>query len=130
MSGAFPRLKRSTMTGEYKAVKKVSRHNGIFGDFEMIGFQYEDDLGDRAWHVTAWRLRNNPINDFWVHDKDFYSLKIQLASGPLAENLFQIVGKFDDSAIPADEKQAILQAIESWSREWQDCLKEAEQSAG
>jgi len=115
------------MTEEYRPITKISKHNGVFGGYEILGHQYEYNLGDLGWHITAWPQRCNPISNFWVHDKDFYAIKIQPAAGPQDENLFQILGKFDESAIPLDEKQAILQAIEAWTEQWKKCIEEAEQ---
>lgn len=59
--------------GLTKNWEKKKRGVGVFGQYTVNGFWYEDQAGETGWHITAWP-QNSPIHDYWVSGTTFYSM--------------------------------------------------------
>jgi hypothetical protein len=95
-----------------RLIRKQNRR-GIFDGFNVDGFQYENASGETGWQITAWPGRD-PINCYWVQDKKFFGVKIQIFPGFLNEIQLQ---KMDEIlAITEAERNAVLKAIVEWEK--------------
>lgn len=91
--------------------QKKTYKKGIFEGFTVMGFQYESATGEIGWHITAWLMRD-PIHDYWVAGRRFYSMSIHFACLGTNRTVIQI---FDEiNGLDSKEKQAVLKAITTW----------------
>jgi hypothetical protein len=92
--------------------KKMHRR-GAFDGWVVIGFQYESQDGEIAWHITAWPMAD-PIHDFWISGREFYEVSIhyfyQMTNRTLIE-IFEPIKNLD-----AKEREAVLKAIDEWDK--------------
>lgn len=100
------------MPSELEPLKRLSYRMGVFGNYQMHGFQYESQAGQRAWHITSWRSNHNPVKDYWVSDGQFFALSVSVGCDYENHTLLQTFGPVADMKV--EEKHAILEAITDW----------------
>jgi hypothetical protein len=92
---------------------KKMRRAGLFGNYTVTGFQYEDALGERGWHITAWPS-TGAIHDYWVSDEIFYSVRIHYFYQFTNRTLIEIFGII--TTLASEEKSAVMEAIAEWEK--------------
>lgn len=88
-------------------VKKM-RRAGVFGTYTVTGFQYENELGEVGWHITAWPAQG-PIHDYWVSGAEFYSMRIHFFYKFTNRTLIEIFEAI--TGLSSEERATVLQAI-------------------
>jgi hypothetical protein len=102
------------MSEEMKPLKRLSHRMGVFANYQMYGFQYEGENGQRAWHITSWRSNHNPVKNYWVADRQFFAMSVSIGCDYENHTLLQTFGLVTD--MKEEEKQAILNAICEWEK--------------
>jgi hypothetical protein len=92
---------------------KTMRRRGVFRDYTVMGFQYEDGLGEIGWHITAWPT-TGAIHDYWVSGDVFYSVRIHYFYMSTSRTLIEIFGAITD--LDPSEKSAVLEAVSDWEK--------------
>lgn len=99
--------------GLHKNWGKRMYRKGTLGGYTVVGFQYEDQTGETAWHITAWP-NADPIHDYWVSEQRFYSMSIHFFYRGTNRTLIEV---FDEiKALDPGEKLAVLKAIAEWEK--------------
>jgi len=88
---------------------------GVFGDYTVMGFKFENPDGELGWHITAWRDGIDPIHDYWVAGKDFYSVAIHYFYKGSPINVIEIYRPAITEHIESAERKVVLEAISEWS---------------
>ncbi len=98
---------------EVRNLEVVRQESGIFGGFHVGGTQYRDSSGNLAWEVTAKKGMGDPLRVSWVEgDRQFLSADVVTMSDiPIS-----LVKTFGQASVGADEKKAILEALEKWEK--------------
>lgn len=103
------------MNGESRRLQMTSKHAGVFNEYQMYGFQYEDDGGSRSWHVTAWHGMRNGVHSYWVtEDGEFLRVSMHIAYNYTNNTLIETFGPVTE--IDPKEKDAILSGIAEWEK--------------
>ena len=90
-------------------IRRIARHLGIFGRYNVQGFQYEGRDGRLCWLITAWP-GGDSVRSYWVENETMHDLpKIRGGPGPWT---FE-VGKPIHGMLE-EERQSILAAIKQW----------------
>jgi hypothetical protein len=100
------------MTDEVESLKRIANHEGVFGNYQMFGEEYENASGERAWHITVWPSDHGPVRHYWVQDEEFFSISIEVGFKHTHNTLIKNTGPATN--IKPEEKQAILEAIAKW----------------
>lgn len=101
------------MSDEWDVSEVILKRQGVFGDYELMGLLYENDRGDRAWHIKE--INENPVKDYCVQNHKFFSMKIDVPlGGPIGMHLIRGDLMLDMSE---DERRMILNAIAAWEAE-------------
>jgi hypothetical protein len=87
---------------------------GVFDDYTVMGFKFQNPDGEMGWHISASRTGINPIHDYWVAGKDFYSVTIHYFYKGTPINLIEIYRPHINEHVDADERKAVLKAIAEW----------------
>ncbi len=101
------------MGNELKSLSVKASKHGYFDEYEIGGIQYQSDDG-APWHITAVRGHTGEINHYWVLGQEFQAITILFAFDHGNGNLIQTFGPV--GVIHADEKKAILEAIDQWEK--------------
>ncbi len=93
-----------------KTWDRRAHFTGGFNRYFVDGFQYEDQAGERGWHIVVYSA-NSRLHDYWISDKAFHSM-----SGPRYNRTNELRFNIDDAIVNVDpeEKQAVLMAIAEW----------------
>jgi hypothetical protein len=101
------------VSNEWNVSKVISKRQGVFGNYQLIGLLYGNDRGDRAWHIK--QINENPVRDYCVQEGKFFSMQIDVPfSGPIGMRL-EKGGLIPD--MNEDERRMILDAIATWDSE-------------
>jgi len=90
----------------------TENHNGVFGDYTIIGVKLQNPAGDVGWHITS-TFEGVADHDFWVVGRNFHRMSIDfLHKG--GNNLLQVYEPPITSEIEKAELDAMLKAIDEW----------------
>lgn len=103
------------MAEEHHQLEVRLRRSGIFDGRTINGFQYEDELGELAWHISTWPISGDPIEDYWVTGGEFYEIVgLHFAVNMLPLNRIE-VGRLITGIDPV-KRDTILNAIADWEK--------------
>lgn len=103
------------MGDEIQQWERKAHHQGIFGDYQMFGFQHESVTGKLGWLINVWRTNHSPFRTYWVEGEEFLLSKIHYGYNYTNRTLVETFGPATE--IDPKEKQAILQAISEWKKD-------------
>src|ERR1035441_2016618 len=91
-------------------------HKGVFDGYTVMGFKYQMATGEVGWHITSWLSGFDPVHDFWVSSRKFYSVSIHIFHKGTPYNLIQIFEPPITTGIEEAERNAVLKAIAAWEK--------------
>jgi hypothetical protein len=90
-------------------IRRIARHLGVFGRYNVQGFQYEKQDGRLSWFITTWP-GGDPVRSYWVENGLIFDLpRISVSAGPVT---FEAGNPVDGKR--EEERQSILAAIKEW----------------
>jgi hypothetical protein len=101
--------------------EKKQRCVGVFGNYTVNGFLYEDQTGELGWHITAWS-QHGPIHDYWVSGTTFYSMSIHYFYKMTNRTLIEIFDPIPN--LDKEEREAVMEAIKEWEKPEQEMPRE------
>ena len=103
-------VKLLTERGEsLENIRRVSRHFGVFGKYNVQGFQYEGQHGRLCWFIATWP-GGDPVHSYWVEDNTMFHLPV-IRGGP-GPFTFEVGNPVH--GMPEEERESILAAIKQW----------------
>ena len=103
------------MDAEHHDLQMKMNRSGFFGERRVDGWQYENELGELAWHVRTWPNSGDPIDDYWFKDGEFYEVtKLDIWRNMTPENRIEIGRRI--MGMDAEKRDAMLSAIAEWEK--------------
>lgn len=97
---------------EHHRIQKINRRAGVYDGRIVQGFEFEDERGIRAWHITTWTTDRNVIEDYWIEGDKFHEvLGLYLNANSRIEIGRLIVD------IEEQKRTVILNALRKWEQE-------------
>ncbi len=97
-------------------LEKLSFKKGVFDERAVNGFQYREETGRIAWHITTWPKNGHSKDDYWMRGDEFFEVVgLHLAVPPHGGTLIQTGRPIE--GIEEGKKNAILEAIRTWESE-------------
>jgi hypothetical protein len=93
--------------------RATAHRKGEFDNYTVLGFHYESFQGASAWHIKSWKTGFDPIHDYWVSGKDFYSMAIHYMVNGTDRIEIEIFGLVP--GVSEEERKAVMSAIEKWN---------------
>jgi hypothetical protein len=92
----------------------TENHQGVFGDYTIIGVKLQNPAGDVGWHITS-KSERDSAHDFWVVGRNFHRMSIDFFHKG-GNNLLQVYVPPITSEIEQAERGAMLKAIDEWEK--------------
>jgi hypothetical protein len=99
------------MEGDRNFQLRLER-NGLFDGWRIVGRQFEDGRGVLAWRIDTVPRSNDPSDDCWVEDGEFYEIIGRQLATPTA----RIETGDTITGMDAAKRNAILKAIAEWEK--------------
>ena len=93
--------------GQHSLELKLERLSDSDGR-KVRGWQYVNELGYIGWHIRTWPTDGEPIDNYWVEDREIS--EIISINAPIVE-IGRLIDEMDDA-----KKNAILSAVARWEK--------------
>jgi hypothetical protein len=102
------------MENKLESLRRKCSGKGVFGDYDIFGFQYGNDAGRDGWLITIWMKGRDPVNTYWLEGEEFLIPRVHYGynfSDNILVETFGTVPNMDPK-----KKVAIFQAIATWKK--------------
>jgi len=89
---------------------------GLFDNYTVMGFKYQNASGEIGWHITSWLSGFDPVHDYWVSGRNFHSVRMDFFYNGTPYNRIEIFTPPITSGIEQEERKAVLKAITEWEK--------------
>ena len=97
---------------EHHKLQKISSRAGVFDGRIVQGFEFEDERGIRAWHITTWTTDRNVIENYWIEGDKFFEVLCLYLDPPLRIETGRLIVDTDER-----KRTVILNALGKWEQE-------------